>query len=59
MSDKAIVISWDAVKAIGYTVKDTAGDVSIRFGIEILPENCAVVFVELEEWNNARKQAKV
>ena len=52
MSQKVIIISWDSVKGIGRTLK-LEGEVSII--AEKIPENCAVVFVDLQEWLNAKR----
>ena len=57
MGGKIIIISWDAVKEVGWTFKDKGGECSIAS--RKIPENCAVVFVDMLEWRNARRQAKV
>ena len=57
MSYKIINLSWDAIKEVGLTWKEKDGKETII--CKEIPENCAVVFVDIKEWNNARKQAKV
>ena len=57
MSAKVIIISWSAIKEVGLTFKDKDGTNSVI--ARKIPENCAVVFVDLQEWNNARRQAKL
>mgnify|MGYP001616497117 CR=1 FL=1 len=57
MSDKAIVISWSAIKTIGLT-RTVNGKVGIGM-IEDIPTDCIVLFIDKAEWPSISKQAGV
>ncbi len=56
MSNKAVVLSWDAVKAVGKTIIHE-GEPSII--VKTIPPDCIVLFISKTEWASIKKQAEV
>ena len=56
MANKVVMLSWDAVVAVGQTILHEGRPALVL--TSSIPSDCIVLFIKIEEWPSIERQAE-